>query len=163
MSKQKFEWKFPAIIWGGWLILLVIAKLVTTSDNYKVVHTAAVSTEVGTDGRAAVGSPEGYTVWISPSTAHEIRSQSMKVFGTLAWVFFIAAGIFLLAGANDVITFEAGSKAGNYALIFLMGIGVVMTFAGYSSIVADTSVTLTSDQYNAVKDSKDALRALFVK
>ena len=163
MSKSKFQWRVPAIIWGGWLLLIVIAKLITLGNHYKVVHTAAIESTVGADGRAAVGSPEGYTVWISPATAHKLMSGFNKFSAVLAWIFFLVAGAFLLAGANDVIAFGPNTSAPNMILLVIMGLGIILTISGYSSVFADTSVTLTAEKYNAIKDSKEALRALFVK
>jgi len=162
MSKSKFQWRVPAIIWGGWLLLIVIAKLITLGNHYKVVHNAAVASTVGKDGRAAVGSPESYTVWSSPKAAHKMMKPVLKVLAVVAWIFFFAAGAFLLAGANDIIAFGPNTSAPNFVLVVLMGLGIIFTVAGYSSVFADHFIDLTAAEYAQVRDNKEAILQLFI-
>ncbi len=161
MRKKNFEWKLPAMLCAGWFVVLVIAKIISSSNEFKVVHNAAIESTVGKDGRAAVGAPESYTVWISPKGAHELMSGGTKVLAVIAWVVFACLVIYIFAVANDIITFAPNSSSGTLITYGLLALCVAFSFAGYSSIFADTFRDLTPAEYEAVKGDSEKLLNLF--
>lgn len=130
---------------------------IKSQKNFKVVHFSEVSTEVGPDGRAAAGAPESFKVEISPALAWEKGDGSVKIFRNIALILLILVAVYIGLSETGVIT---GSI--HYAFLGL-GISLGCYLGAYSSAFSNNYKELTKEQYEAVKENPEAMKALFDK
>lgn len=130
---------------------------IKSQKDYKVVHFAAVSSEPGPDGKAAVGAPESFKVEISPALAWEKGDGPVKAFRNIALVLLILTAVYIALSESGVIT---GSI--HYAFVGLV-LSLGCYLGAYSSAFSNNYKELTKEQYEAVKDNPEAMKALFDK
>jgi hypothetical protein len=163
MSKKKFNWKPGAVALVA--LVAIFAGLtagIKSSKKFEVKHFAEVTTEYGTDGRAAVGSPEVYQVRISPALTWELARNNTKTWRTIAWVLvFVFAG-FVSLFANGWISFGEGSNAPNYIIGIIWAAAFACYIGAYSSAHANNYKDLSKEDYEYVKDDPVKLRELFI-
>lgn len=161
-KKSSFEWKAPAALFVSLVAVFFIALNIVKKDNdFKVTHFGEVKSEVGVDGRAAVGSPEIYQVRISPALTYKLSKNYTAVWRNAGGVVLLLLGVFIALLALSVIELE---KSGANVIIYgLMVIAAGCIFGAYSSAFANNYVDLSKEAYEAVKDSPEKLEALFSK
>lgn len=157
MSKEQSKRVRTAII--GWVLLTAVFATVQTiathSNHFNVVHHAAVSTEVGPDGRAAVGSPEVVQVQISPALAWQLTDYA-KIFVISGWIV-----VALIAGFIGLVTLDIISVDKETFNIFWIGLSIVaagLIFGAYSSAYAANYKEISPEVFLQYKDH---LRDLF--
>lgn len=161
-TKKKFNWKLGLIGFfalAGLFLALTIG--IKKSKDFKVQHFQEVKSEVGVDGRAAVGSPEIYQVRMSAALAWELSSKYTGVWRTIALILIIAFGAFVALYGSGVISFGIGTNAPNYVAFLIWALAAACYFGAYSSAHNSNYRDLTKDQYEAVKGDPVKLRALF--
>jgi hypothetical protein len=159
-SKNKFEWKTAGIVV---LILAAIfigaASYIKSNNNYKVVHFKEVKSEVGPDGRAAVGAPESYKIEVSPASIWNKTKSNTGKYKAVAWVFLIVAAAFITIQKMD--TFDLGRSGSNLITYSLMVIALSFFIAAYSSAFANNYVEMSKAEYDQVKDDPAKIEQLF--
>lgn len=161
-NKLGFDWKTPAAIYLVILAAFFIALSIVKSNNhFKVVHFAEVKSEVGADGKAAVGSPEVYQVNISPALTYKLSKGYTVFWRNAGGVILVLLGVFLVLVSMGVIELE---KSWANVIIYLsMVLAAACIFGAYSSAFVSNYVELSKDAYEAIKDSPDKLAELFSK
>jgi hypothetical protein len=151
MSKEQSKRIRTAII--GWVLLTAVfatMQTVASHDNhFKVIHHTAVSTEVGPDGRAAVGSPEVVQVQISPALAWQLTDYA-KIYVILGWVM-----VALIAGFIGLVTLDIIPVDKAAFNIFWVGMSIVaagLIFGAYSSAYAANYKEVYLNIYLQYKD-----------
>lgn len=141
------------------LLFIVIAIIYVKSNNeIKVDHFAAIPQTVGADGRYTAGSQEFYVAHISPSLTWDIEQPSVWLI--LGIVVLAVAGIFLALWATDRIQPDRGS--GGVMTFGFFAVAATMIFAAFSTRLANTTIQLTPEQYEAVKGNQKAMEQLFI-
>lgn len=147
-----------AIVFAAVGLVFVLCNMhIRSQKNFKVVHFSEVSSEVGPDGRAAAGAPESFKVEISPALAWEKGDGAVKIFRNIALILLILVAVYIALSEAGVIT---GSI--HYAYVGLL-ISLACYLGAYSSAFTSNYKELTKEQYEAVKDNPEAMKALFDK
>lgn len=160
-KKNKFEWKTAGIavlILAG--IFIAATAYIKSNNNFKVVPFGEVKSEVGADGRAAVGSPEIYQIQASPAVIWKLSKKNTGVYKTIGWIVLIIAAGFITIQKMD--TFDLGRAGSNIISYALLVISFSFYFAAYSSAFSNNYVEVTKVKYEQVKDDPAQLEQLFM-
>jgi len=155
---MKKEIKIAAIVFA--VVAGVFAAItvgIKSSKEFKVTHFDEVSTVVGTDGRAAAGSPEVYQVRISPALTWEKGDNGVKMWRNIGLVLLLLSAVYIALCQTGVITSSI-----HLAWVLLVA-ALGSYFGAYSSAYSSNYKELSATEYNAIKDNQAALTALFDK
>lgn len=159
--KSQINWKPAAIavaVLAG--IFLLVNALISSNNNFKVTHFQEVKQEFTKDGRVVAGWPEVYQVRISPALTWELSKNNTHVWRNIAWIILIVAGVFIGLQAAD--TFDLGKQGSNNITFVLLIAAFACYIGAYSSAFDNNYRELSKDQYEKVKDDKEALKKLFI-
>jgi hypothetical protein len=155
-TKKSSELK-PAI-WAASIftaIILFCTIYASTNNNYPATYSAEVKSEVGEDGRAAVGAPAEWLVQISPATAWD--NAGGKGWRPVGWVLLIAVCIFLVLQAKDMVFVDRPGRI----VFIVLGLALACFFGSFSSLLASAAKKVKPEVYERIKDDKKELAKLF--
>ncbi len=157
---KNFNWK-PLLIAVVALaaIFLLAGGHIKSQKEFKVVHFQEVKSEVGSDGRAAVGSPEVYQIQISPALTWELSKNYTGVWRTLAWVVLILLGAFI--GLQSMDTFDLGKSGSTHISYVGLCVAFGLYLGAYSSAFSTNYKEVDKATYEQIKDDPAAKAELF--
>lgn len=160
MSAKSFNWK-PLLIAVGVLaaIFLLATGHIKSQKEFKVVHFEEVKSVVGSDGRAAVGSPEVYQIQISPDLTWDLSKNYTGVWRSLAWVVLILLGAFI--GLQSMDTFDLGKSGSTHLSYVGLVVAAALYLAAYSSAFVSNYKEVDKSTYEQIKDDPEAMTELF--
>lgn len=162
MKIKTLNWKPAAAMWLVIVAVFFFCTNAVKKDNkFKVTHFQEVKSEVGSDGRAAVGSPEIYQVRISPSLTWDLSKNGTGFFRTAGWIIILLLGVFMALSVTG--TLELGKQGFNLIVFISLVAAAACIFGAYSSAFSNNYVDLSKEAYEAIKDSPEELAALFDK
>jgi hypothetical protein len=158
-SLKRINYKPGIVIWLLFTAIIAIGTVVVATDNnYPITHTK----EVVRPGYEPY--PEEYKVQISPAQSFE---QSWGIGRVLGYVVWIGLGVLLIALDNDLIGKNEATLGGWIARNPYVAIGIVIVasvaliFLSHSALFVSSERPLSAEQYNAIKNNKEALHQLF--
>lgn len=162
-EKPSWSWKRPLLIYAIFAGFFLFATLFSAhNDKYEVQHTAAISPAKFTDGSYTPGSPEAYTIQVSPKKNwHLIGAFSgVRLWRLIGYILLALGGVYLYLISNDYISLP-GSMSPNIGLTIIAIAAAASLFASSSSSYVSNQVTVTPERYEQIKDNPDSLGALF--
>lgn len=155
LSNLKANWK-ALIVPILFIAVALIAKTVVLSgNNYPVAFYKQI------DRPGYEPAPAFYKVSVSPAKAWDMTHSTTtgKVCSIVGSVFFILAILVLIAAALDIFILPASDYL--ICALFFLVIWSGFKYGAHSSAVSNTSVQISPEKYEEVKDSKEKLEALF--
>jgi hypothetical protein len=154
---KKTTWIATAVFAVVAIVFIFCTQYIKSQKHFKVVHFSEVKSEVGPDGRAAVGSPEVFQVQISPALAWEKGDHNVAGWRNFSLIMLILSAVYIALAQTGVIT-------GSIQFAFVgLAISLASYFAAYSSAFSNNYKEISAQQYELLKDNPAALKALFDK